>query len=68
DLDQTILEIALDSATNEDALAPTMRNMRIIQLWLRGASQRKIAEELDITHPTVGRVIKDFKSGDIKNG
>ncbi|WP_200568010.1 MULTISPECIES: AAA family ATPase [Paraburkholderia] len=62
-LDQAIVEIALDTAPGDDRVAPTLRNLRIIQLSLRGLSQRKIAEELDITHPTVGRVIKEFKAG-----
>ncbi|KWF02691.1 AAA family ATPase [Burkholderia pseudomultivorans] len=67
DLDQTLIEITLENATGEDRLAPTVRNLRILQLWFRGTSQRKIATELNITHPTVGRVIKEFIAGQ-KNG
>jgi SpoVK/Ycf46/Vps4 family AAA+-type ATPase len=40
-----------------------IRNAKIVQLDKDGLSQRKIAELLGVSHPTVGRVLKESKGG-----
>ncbi|MBD8091476.1 AAA family ATPase [Pseudomonas fluorescens] len=59
DLNETIIEIALNSVTEEKP--QNTRNIQIIQLSLQGMSQRKIAAELSVSHPTVGKIIKEYK-------
>jgi SpoVK/Ycf46/Vps4 family AAA+-type ATPase len=60
DFNETIIESSL-GILNLDASAQTTRDIRIIQLALQGLSQRKIASELNVSHPTVGKIIKEFK-------
>jgi hypothetical protein len=40
-----------------------LRNLQIIKMADEGFSQRRIAEIFGISHPTVGRIIKDYKGG-----
>lgn len=40
-----------------------LRDLRIRKLAAEGFSQRKIAEQLGISHPTVGRVLKESREG-----
>lgn len=49
--------LALAEATGKASME--IRNMRIVQLYKAGNSQRKIAELLGVSHPTVGRALKD---------
>lgn len=59
-LNDTIIDISLKSLASKESVHST-RDMRIIQLSLQGLSQRKIASELNVSHPTVGKVLKEFK-------
>lgn len=59
-LNETIIDVSLKNLAS-GAPAQSTRDMRIIQLSLQGFSQRKIASELNVSHPTVGKVIKEFK-------
>jgi SpoVK/Ycf46/Vps4 family AAA+-type ATPase len=58
-------EIALiDEAVGETSLGEgsnLLRSIMIRKLATEGLSQRRIAEKLGISHPTVGRVLKDLK-------
>ncbi len=49
-----------DFIINKDNL---IRNKEILKLESEGLSQRKIASILGISHPTVGRVLKESKKG-----
>ena len=65
-LDNTDIEEALISSTlNLDLknrkLHPELRTLQIICLAKQGDSQRKIAEMLGISHPTVGRTLKEYQ-------
>jgi SpoVK/Ycf46/Vps4 family AAA+-type ATPase len=40
-----------------------LRNLQIVRMAEEGVSQRKIADAFGISHPTVGRIIKDHKGG-----
>ena len=61
--DQDFLDVILKEAlSSADAIGNSstdIRNMRIVQLAKDGISQRKIAEIMGVSHPTVGRVLKD---------
>lgn len=59
-LNDTIIDISLKALASSES-AHNTRDMRIIQLSLQGLSQRKIAGELNVSHPTVGKVLKEFK-------
>lgn len=50
----SVVNLLQDSASDE------VRDLKIFQHHLEGLSDRKIASLLGITHPTVGRVIKQF--------
>lgn len=63
-LNATIIETAVASTGTIDDLHS--RDMQILSLSLRGLSQRKIAAELHVSHPTVGKVLKSLKES--KNG
>lgn len=56
-----LLNEALTLAETTGKASTEVRNMRIVQLFEAGHSQRKIAELLGVSHPTVGRAIKDTK-------
>jgi len=60
DFNETIIESSL-SLRNMESSPQRTRDIRIIQLSLQGLSQRKIASELNVSHPTVGKIIKEFK-------
>jgi SpoVK/Ycf46/Vps4 family AAA+-type ATPase len=60
DFNETIIETSL-GILNLEASGQTTRDIKIIQLSLKGLSQRKIATELNVSHPTVGKIIKEFK-------
>lgn len=61
--DQDFLDVIFEEALNSpDAMGNSttdVRNMRIVQLSKNGTSHRKIAEIMGVSHPTVGRVLKD---------
>lgn len=44
-----------------DSAKPMNRTLQIINLAAQGISQRKIAEKLGVSHPTVGRTLKELK-------
>lgn len=61
--DQDFVEVlfaqAIHAAEGSDNLSVEVRNLRILQLSKAGFSQRKIAALFSVSHPTVGRVLKD---------
>jgi SpoVK/Ycf46/Vps4 family AAA+-type ATPase len=63
--DQNFVDVLLNEAvTLAEATGKTstdIRHLRIVQLFKAGHSQRKIAELLGVSHPTVGRALKDTK-------
>jgi SpoVK/Ycf46/Vps4 family AAA+-type ATPase len=60
DFNETIIESSM-SLRNMESSPQTTRDIKIIQLSLQGLSQRKIATELNVSHPTVGKIIREFK-------
>ncbi|TXT39709.1 MAG: ATPase AAA-superfamily [Comamonadaceae bacterium] len=56
-----LLNDAISHAERIGVDATEIRNAKIVQLDKDGLSQRKIAELLGVSHPTVGRVLKDSK-------
>lgn len=48
-------------ASKLESGADSHRDLQILQLALEGNSQRKIAEKIGVSHPTVGRVLKALK-------
>ncbi|KVL24500.1 AAA family ATPase [Burkholderia ubonensis] len=59
--DEAIVSLALNSLLIAGKLEGEGRKLRIIQLAIQGHSQRKIAEEVGVSHPTVGRILKALK-------
>ncbi len=57
---EVILANAISLAKDSGGVDLGKRNIRIAQLSNSGHSQRKIADLLGISHPTVGRVIKEM--------
>lgn len=58
-LDSVLIEGVLENFSenpNKDE-----RAIKIIHLALQGLSQRKIAEQLNVSHPTVGKVLREYK-------
>lgn len=58
-LNVTIIDTATASTGTMDELHS--RDMQILSLSLRGLSQRKIAAQLKLSHPTVGKILKSLK-------
>lgn len=63
DFVNVLVSDAVTAAEATGNVSPTVRNVRIVQLFEAGHSQRKIAEILGVSHPTVGRALKDAKRG-----
>ncbi|WP_336234830.1 ATP-binding protein [Achromobacter dolens] len=59
--ENVLVEEALAEAQTDPA---SLRSIRIHQLAASGMSQRKIAELLGISHPTVGRALKDLDTNE----
>lgn len=59
--------LVVDHSSRGKKSAQSLRNLEIIRMAQTGVSQRKIAEALGISHPTVGRVLKECM-GMNKNG
>jgi len=63
---QTLMDAFLHIATDGGFIGrDSLRNLQIIRMADQRISHRRIAEILGISHPTVGRVLKDYK-GDEK--
>lgn len=63
ELDVALIELAGPLLAQGIGSANT-RDLEIVKLSLLGHSQRKIAEILRVSHPTVGRALKGLKKGD----
>jgi ATP-dependent 26S proteasome regulatory subunit len=61
DFAAVLLSDSIRSAEESGIASTVLRNIRIVELANAGNSQRKIAEILGVSHPTVGRVLKDTK-------
>ncbi|NMZ42176.1 AAA family ATPase [Pseudomonas proteolytica] len=61
DLNEAIIAAALSVPQKEGEMLQSTRDMQIINLSMQGLSLRKIAAELNVSHPTVGKVVKGFK-------
>lgn len=59
-LDESIIEVVISGADDNPETSNDVRDLQIFQLSLKGLSQRKIAAELNVSHPTVGKVLKGF--------
>ncbi|AMP36965.1 AAA family ATPase [Ralstonia solanacearum] len=59
--DEAIVNLALGSLLAAGKLDGEGRKLQIIQLAIQGHSQRKIAEVVGVSHPTVGRILKALK-------
>jgi SpoVK/Ycf46/Vps4 family AAA+-type ATPase len=56
-----LTRLVVNHASSDDDNALSIRNLEILRMAREGSSQRKIAETLGISHPTVGRVLKEQK-------
>ncbi|EPF68310.1 Prophage PssSM-03, putative ATPase [Pseudomonas syringae pv. syringae SM] len=65
-LDECIIEVVISGSDSDIASQNNARDLQILQLSLQGLSQRKIASELNVSHPTVGKILKGFMES--KNG
>jgi len=65
-LDECIIEVVISGSDSDLASQNNARDLQILQLSLQGLSQRKIASELNVSHPTVGKILKGFMES--KNG
>jgi len=61
-----IAEAALEHV-HAEGRSPELRALKIRKLAAEGLSQRKIADQLGISHPTVGRALKEFNGGEDGN-
>lgn len=60
--DQTFEDVLLEDALGTGGPdVEGLRSLRVVKLANEGLSQRKIAEQLGISHPTVGRILKEFE-------
>ena len=50
-----------EGMSGENSNTESLRNLRVLRLSKDGLSQRKIAENLGISHPTVGRILKELE-------
>lgn len=64
---EAIVNIALQSLLVSGRLDGEARKLQIIQLAIQGYSQRKIAEAVGVSHPTVGRILKALKQEKIND-
>jgi len=64
ELDASLIEVILHATGSDERITPILRKLKIIELGLKGISQRQIAKQLGISHPTVGRLIKELKTGE----
>lgn len=62
--DQLLIDTILETISKE--ASEESRDIKIIRLSMEGLSDRKIAAQLKISHPTVGKIIKEYKEQ--KNG
>lgn len=61
EIEQTLVTSALNLSGANGKPSPKLRPLQIIELARQKKSQRKIAEILGISHPTVGRTLKEYK-------
>lgn len=59
--DEAIVGIAFEAQLALGKLDGDARKLQIIQLAMQGHSQRKIADAVGVSHPTVGRILKALK-------
>lgn len=60
--DDAVVHATLSSQDGGSGRKTALRDIQIMDLALRGLSQRKIAQQLGVSHPTVGRVMKRLHS------
>ncbi|MFL1492556.1 AAA family ATPase [Pseudomonas antarctica] len=65
-LDECIIDVVINGVDCDLGNPNSVRDLQIFYMSLQGLSQRKIAAELDVSHPTVGKVLKGFMES--KNG
>jgi hypothetical protein len=60
-VDEALIASALSMSGGQGKVSSKLRALHIIHLARQGKSQRKIAEILGVSHPTVGRTIKAYE-------
>lgn len=67
DIEESLFDYTAGLINGSNHSKSTTRTLQILNLAAQGHSHRKIAEILGVSHPTVGRALKDFEKHRSKN-